>query len=154
MRNHMKKSMKPVTALLVCVFGASLAVSSAQGAVRTNANAEPVVALSKSKLAPRSVAQLQSQRLRNSAKALNPQPLPPGPSDIGHSRLNDRARLKALNPQPLPPGPSDIRRSRVNAKALNPQPLPPGPDRGRAVLNTTKQIQSFQRQTINRNIAR
>lgn len=145
---------KPVAAIAACVLAASFAVAPARGAVRTDAYAEPVNALSKSKLLSQSVAQLRSQRLQNNAKALNPQPLPPGPSDIGHSRLNDRARLKALNPQPLPPGPSDIRRSRVNAKALNPQPLPPGPDRQRAVLNGTRQIQSFQRQTIDRNIAR
>jgi hypothetical protein len=38
------------------------------------------------------------------ARALNPQPLPPG-------------FKRALNPQPLPPG---------LKRALNPQPLPPG----------------------------
>lgn len=145
---------KPVAAIAACVLAASFAVASAHGAVQTDAHAKPVTAPSKSKPLSQSLAQLRSLRLQNNAKALNPQPLPPGPSDIGRSRLNDRARLKALNPQPLPPGPSDIRRSSVNAKALNPQPLPPGPDRGRAVLNGTKQIQSFQRQTINRNFAR
>ncbi len=73
-----------------------------------------------------------------SAKALNPQPLPPGP-DKGAAAMRTSASAKALNPQPLPPGPNKgaaAMRAGASAKALNPQPLPPGPDKGAAAMRT------------------
>lgn len=42
------------------------------------------------------------------ADPLNPQPLPPGPSQMGRLK-----RADPLNPQPLPPGPSQIRQQQL-----------------------------------------
>ena len=74
-----------------------------------------------------------------SDRMLNPQPLPPGPSE--KVNFGNRGNLAALNPQPLPPGPPQEKliayktnralttsfTNRGNLAALNPQPLPPGP---------------------------
>lgn len=61
-------------------------------------------------------------------RALNPQPLPPGPPPE-RGMVSNRYGVRALNPQPLPPEPPPHAGSVVvnpyAARALNPQPLPP-----------------------------
>ena len=61
--------------------------------------------------------------------SINPQPLPPGSSELNRQFLN-RGDLVSLNPQPLPPEPPPTEiASRVlnpgDEISLNPQPLPP-----------------------------
>lgn len=151
---------KSITLLPALLFAAAFAVPSADAATVLKRPTVNALQLSKSKAVIRSVKSLpalravqtkQKLQLRNngSIKALNPQPLPPGPAGMGQQKaLNpqplppgpaDMARMKALNPQPLPPGPAGM----AQQKALNPQPLPPGPDKtvGRATLKTNAAAQ-------------
>lgn len=150
---------KSITLLPAVLFAAAFAVPSADAATVLKRPTVNAVQLSKSKSVVQAAKSLrvlkgsqaqQKLQLRNNGniKALNPQPLPPGPANSGLKALNPQplppgpagmARLKALNPQPLPPGPAGM----AQQKALNPQPLPPGPDKtvGRATLKTNAAAQ-------------
>jgi hypothetical protein len=178
----MKRNVKRAAAIVVAgLFGVSLAATTAFAEVQNRINARPVAQMQNGREFVKPAGTLQGMRLQlrrnDAAKALNPQPLPPGPGAM----MRAGARQKALNPQPLPPGPdkASVRSaaqavsSQVNklqsmqrqinsnaSKALNPQPLPPGPDKTRtsaaaqnrqAVSSQVNKLQSMQRQ-INSNV--
>jgi hypothetical protein len=157
----MKRNVKRAAAIVAAgLFGASHGSTMAFAAAQNRINARPVPQMQNGKAFLKPAATLQGMRLQlkrnEGAKALNPQPLPPGPGTM----MRAGATQKALNPQPLPPGPdtasaraaaqnrqavsSQINRlqsmqQQLNnnafnsntSKALNPQPLPPGPDKTR-----------------------
>jgi hypothetical protein len=97
---------KPVAVIVTCLLATSFAFASAHGAVLLGTNAKPTVAVSKSRVVAPSAVKMKQQSLQlkgnANAKALNPQPLPPGPDKAAaRASMNNKMSVTAKRVQSM-----------------------------------------------------
>ena len=159
----MKRNIKRTVAIMVTgLFGTSLAATTDFAVAQNRINAGPVAQMHGGKAFLKPATSLQgtrSQFQRNeAAKALNPQPLPPGPDKTRTSAAAQNRQAVNSQLNKLQSMQQQINSNAFNSnatKALNPQPLPPGPDKTRtsaatqnrqAVNSQLNKLQSMQQQ--------
>jgi len=162
----MKRNIKRTVAIMVTgLFGTSLAATTDFAVAQNRINAGPVAQMHGGKAFLKPATSLQgtrSQFQRNeAAKALNPQPLPPGPDKTRTSAAAQNRQAVNSQLNKLQSMQQQLNGNAINSnatKALNPQPLPlhekrlqQAQSRADKTRSMIGKLQSSQQQ-INRNI--